>query len=114
LFFFCSFLSVLVGISLGIALAAFSENQRQSLLTSFFINLPIIQLSGAIAPVESMPEIFQWLSFLDPLRYYVLCVRAILLRGAGLEAIWPDALALAIYALVLLTLSTSKFGRQLK
>lgn len=114
LFFFCSFLSVLVGISLGIALAAFSENQRQSLLTSFFINLPIIQLSGAIAPVESMPEIFQWLSYLDPLRYYVLCVRAILLRGAGLEAIWPDALALAIYALVLLTLSTSKFGRQLK
>lgn len=114
LFFFCSFLSVLVGISLGIALAAFSENQRQSLLTSFFINLPIIQLSGAIAPLESMPEFFQWLSYLDPLRYYVACVRAILLRGAGLEVIWPDVLALLSYAAVLLTLSTSKFGRQLK
>lgn len=114
LFLFCSFLSVLVGISLGIALAAFSENQRQSLLTSFFINLPIIQLSGAIAPLESMPDFFRNLSYLDPLRYYVKCVRAIMLRGAGMEAIWPDALALAVYALVLLTLSTSKFGRQLK
>lgn len=113
LFLFVSFLAILVGISIGIALAAFSQNQRQSLLTSFFVNLPVIQLSGAVAPLESIPQIFQWISLLDPLRYYVTCVRAIILKGAGLEAIWPDVLALATFAVVLLALSTSKFGRQL-
>jgi ABC-2 type transport system permease protein len=113
LFLFVSFLAILVGISIGIALAAFSQNQRQSLLTSFFVNLPVIQLSGAVAPLESIPEFFQWLSLLDPLRYYVTCVRAIILKGSGLEAIWPDVLALAAFAIVLLALSTSKFGRQL-
>lgn len=113
LFLFVSFLAILVGISIGIALAAYSQNQRQSLLTSFFVNLPVIQLSGAVAPLESIPELFQWLSLLDPLRYYVNCVRAIILKGAGLEAIWPDVLALAAFAIILLVLSTSKFGRQL-
>lgn len=113
LFLFVSFLAILVGISIGIALAAFSQNQRQSLLTSFFVNLPVIQLSGAVAPLESIPEFFQWLSLFDPLRYYVTCVRSIILKGAGLEAIWPDVLALAAFAFILLALSTSKFGRQL-
>jgi ABC-2 type transport system permease protein len=113
LFLFVSFLAILVGIAIGIALAAFSQNQRQSLLTSFFVNLPVIQLSGAVAPLESIPEFFQVLSLFDPLRYYVTCVRAIILKGAGLEAIWPDVLALAAFATILLALSTSKFGRQL-
>jgi len=114
LFLFVSFMAILVGISIGIALAAYSQNQRQSLLTSFFINLPVIQLSGAIAPLESMPEFFQWLSILDPLRYYVTCVRCIVLKGVGLEEIWPNVLALAAYAFVLLALSSSRFRKQLK
>jgi len=114
LFLFVSFLAILVGISIGIALAAYSENQRQSLLTSFFVNLPVIQLSGAIAPLESMPEIFQWMSLLNPLRYYVSCVRSIILKGVGLEEIWPNVLALAAYALILLSLSSSRFRKQLK
>ncbi len=114
LFLFCSFMSILVGISIGIALAAFSQNQRQSLLTSFFINLPVIQLSGAIAPMESMPEFFQYLSYLNPLRYYVTCVRGIILKGVGLEEIWPSVLALFIYAFILLSLSSAQFRKQLK
>ncbi|MBX9939465.1 MAG: ABC transporter permease [Candidatus Obscuribacterales bacterium] len=114
LFLFVSFLAVLVGISIGIALAAYSENQRQSLLTSFFINLPVIQLSGAIAPMESMPEFFQYLSYLDPLRYYVICVRALLLKGGGFSEIWTEVLSLSVYAFVLLSLSSSRFRKQLK
>lgn len=113
LFLAISLLSIIVGISIGIALAAFAANQRQSLLTSFFINLPVIQLSGALSPVESMPEFWQWLSLLDPLRYYVTCVKAIMLKGVGLEAIWPSVLALFIFAIVLLAASSAKFRKQL-
>jgi ABC-2 type transport system permease protein len=113
-FFAVSLLYIIVGISIGIFLAAVSENQRQTLLTSFFVNLPVIQLSGAISPLESMPPFFQWLSLLDPLRYYCSCVRAILLKGAGLESIWRDVLALAIFAVVLLWMSSTRFREQLK
>lgn len=113
-FFSVSLLYIIVGISIGIFLAAISENQRQTLLTSFFVNLPVIQLSGAISPLESMPPFFQWLSLLDPLRYYCSCVRAILLKGAGFDAIWPDVLALAAFALILLWQSSTRFREQLK
>lgn len=113
LFFAVSLLSIIVGISIGIALAAFAANQRQSLLTSFFINLPVIQLSGALSPVESMPEFWQYVSLFDPLRYYVTCVKAIMLKGVGLEAIWPSVLALLAFAIVLLAASSAKFRKQL-
>ncbi len=113
LFFAVSLLSIIVGISIGIALAAFAANQRQSLLTSFFINLPVIQLSGALSPVESMPEFWQYVSLFDPLRYYVTCVKAIMLKGVGLEAIWPSVLALLAFAVVLLAASSAKFRKQL-
>lgn len=113
-FFSVSLLYIIVGISIGIFLAAISENQRQSLLTSFFVNLPVIQLSGAISPLESMPQFWQWISLLDPLRYYCSCVRAILLKGAGFEEIWRDVLALAVFAIVLLWQSSTRFREQLK
>ena len=113
LFLFVSFLAILLGISTGAALAAFSANQRQSLLTSFFINLPVIQLSGAIAPLEGMPPFWRSLSAFDPLRYYITCVRAIMLKGSGLAEIWPDVLALSLFAIVILSISASRFRKQL-
>ncbi|MCW5823102.1 MAG: ABC transporter permease [Cyanobacteria bacterium TGS_CYA1] len=113
LFMAVSFLAIIVGISIGIALAAYSANQRQSLLTSFFINLPVIQLSGALSPIESMPQFWQDLSCLDPLRYYVTCVKAIMLKGVGFQAIWPNVVILAVFAIVFLSLSSARFRKQL-
>jgi len=114
LFIGVSLLAIIVGISLGISLAAFAANQRQSLLTSFFINLPVIQLSGALTPVESMPDFWQNVSMLDPLRYYVSCVKAIMLKGVGIEAIWKDVLALLVFAVLLLVASSMRFRKQLQ
>ncbi len=113
LFMAISSLYIFVAISIGIALATISHNQRQAILTSFFINLPLIQLSGAVAPVASMPAFFQWLSLLNPLRYYITCNRAVLLKGVGLDVLWPNVLALAVFAFVLLLGSASQFRRQL-
>ncbi len=113
LFLFVSFLAVLLGIATGTALAAYSANQRQSLLTSFFVNLPIIQLSGAITPLESMPPFWRQVAVIDPLRYYVSCVRSIMLKGSPLSLIWPDVLALALFSFILLALSAARFRKQL-
>jgi ABC-2 type transport system permease protein len=113
LFMALSSLYVFVGISVGILLATVSKSQQQVVLTAFFINLPMVQLSGAIAPIETMPPFFQTLSWLNPLRHYIAIVRGILLKGVGLESLWLHALALGIFAVVLLTVSVSLFRRQL-
>jgi ABC-2 type transport system permease protein len=106
-------LYVFVSISVGIMLATLCQSQQQVLLTTFFINLPMVQLSGAIAPIETMPHFFQYLSLFNPLRHYIAIVRGILLKGIGLEALWIHGLALAVFAAVLLTVSTRRFRSQL-
>ncbi|MGL5939266.1 MAG: ABC transporter permease [Waterburya sp.] len=109
LFLLLSGLYLFVCIGLGILLATLSRTQQQVILTSFFFNVPIIQLSGAIAPIESMPDIFRFLSFFDPLRHYVAINRGLILKGVGLGEIWQHAIAIVIFAVLLLTVSIKRF-----
>jgi ABC-2 type transport system permease protein len=113
LFLSLSGLYLFVGIGIGIMLATVCRTQQQVVLTSFFVNLPLIQLSGAISPIESMPEFFKYLSLLNPLRHYIEIVRGILLKGVGLEVLWWNAIALFIFAILLLSISINQFRRQL-
>lgn len=113
LFFAFAGLYVFVGIGIGIMLATLARSQQQVILISFFINLPVIQLSGAIAPIESMPKFFQDLSWFNPLRHFVTITRGLLLKGVGIEVLWPNVLMLAIFAVVLLTISINRFRSQL-
>jgi ABC-2 type transport system permease protein len=113
LFLLFSGLYLFVCIGLGILLATLSRTQQQVILTSFFFNVPIIQLSGAIAPIESMPSVFRFLSFFDPLRHYVAINRNLILKGVGLGESWKNAIALLIFATVLLTISIKRFRSQL-
>jgi ABC-2 type transport system permease protein len=112
LFMALSGLYIFVGIGVGIMLATICQSQQQVVLTTFFINLPMVQLSGAIAPIETMPPFFQTLSLLNPLRHYIAIVRGILLKGVGLEALWTQSLALGCFAIVLLAVSTNRFRNQ--
>jgi len=112
-YMFVSAIYIFVVISIGIILATISKNQRQAILTSFFFNLPLIQLSGALSPIESMPDFFRFLTYFNPLRYYIQCIRNILLKGVGLDIIWGDVLILALFAIVLLLSSAARFRKQL-
>lgn len=111
--FVISMLYVFVVMSIGIALSTISNNQRQAMLISFFVNMPVIQLSGAVAPLESMPPFFQTVSLLNPLRYYIECLKGVLLKGVGLDVLWQQILVLACFAFTLLALSVSRFRKQL-
>ncbi len=113
LFLALSGIYVFVCIGIGILLATVSRNQQQVILTSFFFNVPLIQLSGAIAPIESMPRFFRALSFFDPLRHYVTIARALILKGVGLGVILPEVAALTAFAVLLLGISISRFRAQL-
>ncbi|MBW4454238.1 MAG: ABC transporter permease [Nostoc indistinguendum CM1-VF10] len=113
LFFGLSGMYLFVGISLGMMLATISRSQQQVVLMSFFINMPMVQTSGAIAPIEAMPSFFQIISLLNPLRHYITIVRGILLKGVGLDVLWVHVLALIAFAVVLLSISINQFRNQM-
>lgn len=112
-YMFVSNIYIFVVISIGIILATVSKNQRQAILTSFFFNLPLIQLSGSLSPIESMPYYLRFLTYFNPLRYYIQCIRNILLKGVDLDVIWKDMLILFVFAVVFLSFSASRFRKQL-
>ncbi len=113
LFIMIAVLYFLVGISIGILIASYSKSEQQTQLTSFFVNPPLVILSGATSPISSMPTFVQGLTYLDPLRYFIEICRGVLLKGVGLETLWPQVLILLIFATVLMTLSIRQFRNQL-
>jgi ABC-2 type transport system permease protein len=113
LFLALSGVYIFVCIGIGILLATISRTQQQVILTSFFFNVPLIQLSGAIAPIESMPTFFRVLSFFDPLRHYVTIARSLILKGVGVGVLLPEILTLVGFAVLFLGVSIHRFRAQL-
>jgi len=106
-------LCVLCGISIGAFLATFTRSTRQAQLMSFFVNPPLSSLSGALTPVEAMPHWMQPLTLINPIRHFGVITRAALLKGSGIDILWPNILALVGITLFLLTLSVWRFRKQL-
>jgi len=106
-------LASMAGTGIGIALATYSATQQQAQLLTFFLLPPIVLLSGAFSAIESMPPILQRLSLLDPLRYLLIIVRGITLKGAGLAMLWKPLLTLACFAVALYGISAWRFRKQL-
>lgn len=113
LFLIASALYAFVGIGMGMMLGSICQTQRQAQLASFFINIPLILLSGTVVPLDTMPWFLQSLSMADPLRYYTFIARAVILKGATLSMLWQPLLLLAVSAILVLGVSTNRFRRQL-
>jgi ABC-2 type transport system permease protein len=80
---------------------------------SFLVILPSVLLSGFMFPREAMPTAAQRIGNAIPLTYFLRILRGVLLKGSGLQAIWPDVLALSVFAIVLVTLSAMRFRKSL-
>jgi len=106
-------LCVLSGISLGTVIATFSKSAQQAQLTSFFVNPPLTSLSGALNPVEAMPRWLQPFTVFNPIHHFATIVRGSMLKGSGIEALWPNFLGLLLFTLVLFSLSVWRFRKQL-
>ena len=106
-------LCVLSGIGIGTFIATFTKSAQQAQLLAFFVNPPLASLSGALTPVEAMPQWMQPLTALNPIRHFGIITRSVLLKGSGFSAVWPHMLALAAFTSVLLTLSVMRFRKQL-
>jgi ABC-2 type transport system permease protein len=104
--------AALAGIGIGVMISTVSKSQQQAQLLTFFVNPVMTLLSGATSPIDNMPDFFQKLSYIDPLRYMVTIIRGVTLKNAPWSALWPNLLVLATCAIVLFSISAWRFRKQ--
>ena len=107
-------LFLLSTLAVGLLISTVCSTQQQAFSTNFFVLSPFFILSGFAFPISSMPQVLQWFTYVNPLRYYLVVIRGTLLKGVGVSVLWPDFAAMAILALVLLTLSILRFRKTLE
>lgn len=106
-------LFLLSTLGIGLFISTISQTQQQAVMASFFFFAPAFMLSGFAFPVRNMPELVQWLTLLNPVRYFLEIVRGVFLKGAGFAALWPQMLALAIFGAAILSSSALRFQKRL-
>jgi ABC-2 type transport system permease protein len=105
---------LLTTLGLGLFVSTISSTQQQAMITtSFFFLLPLVFLSGFIFPIENMPDVIQTVTYLIPLRYFLVILRGIFLKGVGLDILWPQALALFAWGVGIVTLATLRSTKRL-
>jgi ABC-2 type transport system permease protein len=106
-------LYLLSTLGLGLLISTVCQTQQQAFATNFFVVNPMFTLSGFGFPISSMPDALQWLTYLDPVRYYLIIIRGTFLKGVGVAVLWPQMAALAILGTGLLALSILRFRKSL-
>jgi ABC-2 type transport system permease protein len=109
-----AFLFILTTLSLGLFISTVSRTQQQAMMTAFFVIMPAMLLSGIFSPIESMPRPIQYITLLNPLRHFSRCVRGILLKGNGVASLWPQILALFLFGVMAIILSSLRFKKRLE
>jgi len=114
LLFAMSVVYLMTTLGLGLFVSTISATQQQAMMTaSFFFLIPMVFLSGFVFPIENMPAVIQPITYLIPLRYFLVILRGIFLKGVGLEILWPDALALLGWGVAILVLATLRSSKRL-
>jgi ABC-2 type transport system permease protein len=111
--FVLSTLFIFTNLGVGLFVSTTARTQQQAMLTAYFIALPTMILSGLIFPIENMPETIQALSYVFPLRYFLVIVRSIFLKGSNSMDMWRDIALLAAYGMTIISLSVWRFQKKL-
>ena len=109
----CTALFLMTTLGAGLFISTISQTQQQALMTFFFMFMPMFLLSGFSFPINSMPATVQWLTYLNPLRYFMEIIRGIFLRGTGPSILWPQMAALAVFGVAIFTSSALRFRKKL-
>jgi ABC-2 type transport system permease protein len=113
LLFGCSILFLFSTLGVGLFISTISKTQQQAMMSSFFFFLPAMLLSGFAFPIRNMPPVVQILTYLNPLRYFMQIVRALFLKGTGAGPLHQEILALFVFGMAILALSTLRFRKKL-
>jgi ABC-2 type transport system permease protein len=113
LLFGSALLFLLSTLGVGLFISTISHTLQQAMMSSFFFFMPAMLLSGFAFPIRNMPPLVQYLTYLNPLRYFTQIVRNLFLKGAGVETLWPQMTALFLFGIAILGLSALRFRKSL-
>lgn len=109
----CTGAYLLSVLGIGLFISTISRTQQQAMTATFFFFQPAILLSGFATPIETMPDVFQYITYFSPLRYFLVIVRGIFLKGVGIEVLWPQIAALLVLGLAILAASALRFKKRM-
>ena len=107
-------LFLMSSVAIGLFISTICTTQQQAQISTFFFTMPAFTLSGFAFPIENMPEWIQYLTYANPLRYFLVIIRGVFLKANGLDILWPQMVALAILGGLMILLSSLRFQKRLK
>lgn len=113
LLFVATSLYIMSTLGIGLLISTVSRTQQQAMMSAFFFYFPAVLLSGFMFPIANMPQVVQWLTYVNPLRYFLVVVRGIFLKGIGPEILWSQMLALGVLGIATLWLAARRFQKTL-
>ncbi len=113
LLFGSTLLYLMTTLGVGLYISTISQTQQQAMMSTFFFFFPAMLLSGFAFPVENMPRVVQWITMVNPMRHFLVVVRAIFLKGVGVDVLWPQIVGLAVMGTVILAAVAGRFRKTL-
>ncbi len=110
----CAILFLMTTLGAGLFISTISRTQQQAMMTMFLLFLPFFLLSGFAFPIHNMPAAVQYLTYVNPVRYFMEITRGIFLKGAGVSVLWPQMTALAVFGCAILLISAARFHKKLE
>jgi len=109
----CTATYLLTALGVGLLISTISRTQQQAMMSTFFFFMPAIMLSGLMFPIANMPEVVQWITHLNPMRYYLVVIRGIFLKGVGIDVLWPQMAALGVLGIGTFWMASRRFRKTL-
>jgi len=111
---FAALLFILTTLGAGLYISTISKTQQQANMSTFLLFQPFSMLSGFTFPIRNMPQVVQYFTFLNPMRYFLEVVRGVFLKGSGVDVLWPQLVALGVMGVVVLSLAVKRFHKHLE
>jgi ABC-2 type transport system permease protein len=111
--FLSTALYLMTTLGIGLLISTLSQTQQQAMMSTFFFFMPAVLLSGFMFPIPNMPVVVQWLTYLNPFRYFLVIVRSLFLKGVGVGILWPQMVVLLVMGVVTLALASRRFRKTL-
>ena len=113
LLFGCTLIYLLTSLGCGLLISTVCATQQEAMMSVFLFFFPATLLSGFAYPIANMPQVIRYITYLNPLRYYLVILRYIFLKGVGVNILWPEISALLVIGVSIITLSILRFHKQL-
>ncbi|MDD2752499.1 MAG: ABC transporter permease, partial [Candidatus Omnitrophica bacterium] len=113
LLLFCTAIYLFTTLGIGLFISTISATQQEAMMSVFLYYMPTVLLSGFAYPIANMPQLIQWATFLNPLRYFMVVVRSIFLKGVGIDILWAQLLPLLVIGVIVINFSALRFRKTL-